>query len=83
MLSAQRRAQAARSVRYSEDRELRYSEDQPRDEDGRFAGGGADTPEPGPTPEITPDEVAGTNSPAVSANEFQEKAAAGTLSSNL
>ena len=40
MLSAQRRAQAARSVRYSEDKELRYSEDQPRDPDGEFASGG-------------------------------------------
>ena len=46
MRSADRRAQAARSVR--------YSEDQPRDDDGRFGSGSGTT---AVAPEITKEQV--------------------------
>lgn len=56
---------------------LRYSDDQPRDADGEFAGGGSDAGDSGPVAPITADEVAGTNSPEVSSDKFQEMAAQG------
>ena len=53
---------------------LRYSDDQPRDSDGRFGNGDSSG---GGATAITASEVAGTNSPEVSAEQYQAAASAG------